>query len=141
MGFACKELRPSNKGDAAEAAVVTDIFFRGYSPSVPIASDVRYDLVVDRNDGTGFHRLQVKFVASDDGCIPVPTHWMCNGAAIPYTKDDVDYIAAYDVTQDKVYYIPIEEVAGRTWVVLRLKPYPVHKKRMPKHWAFDYEDF
>ncbi len=44
-----------------------------------------------------------------------PTYWLTVASAklLPYTKDQIDYLAAYIIPEDVWYIIPAEKIAGR----------------------------
>ena len=52
------------KGDIATAQAIATFTNLGYDVSIPLTESARYDLVVD--DGTGFHRVQVKYSSRDN---------------------------------------------------------------------------
>jgi hypothetical protein len=114
------------KGDLAELAVAHDLLRRGYRIAIPYGEDHDYDLVVDR--GRKLERLQVKYTRSDGKVVQVRcrSHSLTNGkvkATKLYTAETIDWIAVYDATTDRCYYLPAAELGqGRTELLLRLTP-------------------
>lgn len=110
-------------GDAAEAAFLaraTSLFF---PVAKPWGEDVRYDFLVDA--GRGIWRVQVK-AAIEIGRSRY--HVRASGAGnVPYTADEIDFLAAHIVGEDSWYMVPIEAVAGRT--DLYLSPHTRRKSR------------
>jgi hypothetical protein len=115
------------KGDLAELKVATDLVARGCRLSLPYGEDHDYDLVADYEGR--LHRVQVKHTKSDGRVIKVKcfSHSLTAGkirSTKHYTVAMVDWIAAYDVTTDRCYYVPswILGAEGRSQLMLRLTP-------------------
>jgi hypothetical protein len=120
-----RSLKRKAKGDLAELAVATDLIRRGYKAAFPYGEDWDYDLIVARRER--LERIQVKYAASDGAVLEVPcrSHSLTNGkirATKYYTAKTIDWIAVYDRTSDRCYYISADELArGRASISLRLK--------------------
>ena len=115
------------KGDLAEMKVAADLIDRGCHVSIPFGEDCDYDLIADR-DGV-LHRVQVKYTQSEGRIILVRcrSHSLTNGkvrSTKRYTARTVDWIAVYDRTSDRCYYLPSSELGakGISGVTLRLAP-------------------
>lgn len=114
------------KGDLAEMMVAADILRRGHKIAFPFGEDWRYDLIVCRHGA--LERVQVKHARSDGHVIPVRcrTLSMTNGKVrevTKYTARMIDWIAVYDVTSDKCYYVPASVLGGGSSLLhLRLTP-------------------
>ena len=114
------------KGDLAELKVASDLAGRGCSISLPFGEDCDYDLIADF-EGI-LHRVQVKYTDSDGKVINVRciSHSLTNGKirrTKHYTADTIDWIAVYDRTSDRCYYLPARELGtGRSMLHLRLVP-------------------
>ena len=115
------------KGDLAELKVATDLVARGCELSIPFGEDSSYDLIADY-DGR-LHRVQVKYTQSDGRVIFVKcfSHSLTVGkvrSTKHYTPVMVDWIAAYDLTTDRCYYVPswMLGAEGRSGIYLRLAP-------------------
>jgi hypothetical protein len=131
------------KGDLAELRVATDLIARGYKVAIPYGEDWDFDLILYR-EGT-LERVQVKFTESDGRIINVRcrSHSLTAGQVIAikrYTAELIDWLAVYDRTTDRCYYIPAEELAeGRDYMTLRLSP-PLNGQRAGVRFAEDYLD-
>ena len=135
--------RRKSKGDLAEMVVAADLMRRGYKIAFPYGEDWDYDLIVCRNGA--LERVQTKFVRSDGEVVEVK----CFSAALTngrvrrvkrYTADAVDWIATYDATTDRCYYVPSTDFAGgRTYLHLRLGPARNNQRRKIR-WAAEYLD-
>ena len=115
------------KGDLAELKVAADLVARGCRLSLPFGEDHDYDLVADYEGR--LHRVQVKYTKSDGRVIKVKcfSHSLTAGrirSTKHYSTAMVDWIAAYDVTTDRSYYVPswILGAEGRSQLMLRLAP-------------------
>lgn len=134
----------TRKGDIGEAKILADLLAKGHKVAIPYGPDWPYDLVVEQN-GT-FKRIQCKYAESDGKVIEVRcracTHvGYAKAIARKYRDTDVDYIAVYDSTTDKAYYVPATLLGakGRAQINLRLVP-PEIDTRKDYNWAKDYED-
>jgi len=114
------------KGDLAELAVALDLRRRGYRLAFPYGEDCDYDLIVDR--GGKLERVQVKHVHSDGNVLEIRcgSHSLTNGrvrATKRYTADMIDWLAAYDASSERCYYVPASLLGnGRSLISLRLTP-------------------
>jgi hypothetical protein len=102
-------------GDTAELAVALDLRRRGYRVSIPFGEDCDYDLVVDR-DGV-LERVQVKHTRSDGEVVIVRcrSQSLTNGkvrATKRYTPETIDWLAVYDATSGRCFYVPASELTG-----------------------------
>lgn len=101
--------------------VMADILRRGHKVAVPVGEDWRYDLIVLRRGK--LERVQCKYTESDGAVVLVRCRSCNNWNVIKYTQEDIDWIATYDKTTDKVYYAPSRLLgSGRAFISLRLKP-------------------
>lgn len=114
------------KGDLAQLAVAHDLLARGHRVALPYGEDWDYDLILAR--GPSLERVQVKYTESDGRVIMVrcKTHSLTGGRVIAvkrYTAATIDWLAVYDRTTDRCYYVPARELgAGRAMMSLRLVP-------------------
>jgi hypothetical protein len=96
------------KGDLAELKIATDLVAQGYRILLPFGEDHDYDLVID--DGSAFQRVQVKYTTSDGDVVTVRcfSHSLTNGrvrVTKRYTADTIDWMAVWDATTDRCFYI------------------------------------
>jgi hypothetical protein len=132
------------KGDLAEVMVAADLVRRGYKVAIPFGEDWDYDLIVCRE--AALEWVQVKYSRSDGEVIHVRlrSHSLTNGkvrSTKRYTADMIDWIAVYDPTSNRCYYIPSREFAeGRSAFHLRLRP-PRNGQRQGIRLAEHYLDF
>jgi hypothetical protein len=131
------------KGDLAELKVAADLVAKGYGVSLPFGEDSDYDLIVDR-DGE-LERVQVKYASSKRGVIAVNcrSHSWTNGKVRRtkrYTPAMIDWIAVYDPSEDRCYYVPSNELgpSGRAELCLRVTP-ARNGQQIGVRYARDYE--
>jgi PD-(D/E)XK endonuclease len=115
------------KGDLAELKVAADLVARGCQLYIPFGEDSDYDLLADFEGR--FHRVQVKYTKSDGRVISVKcsSHSLTGGkirSTKHYTMTMIDWIAVFDATTDRCYYIPSRVLGteGRSELLLRLAP-------------------
>jgi hypothetical protein len=119
-------LTRKGKGDLAELKVACDLIRRGYGIAIPYGEDSDFDLIVCR-EGI-LERVQVKHGASRDGVLVVKcrSHSLTNGKVRTvkhYTSKTIDWIAIWDKTTDRCFYVPAAELgAGKSMLHLRLAP-------------------
>lgn len=114
------------KGDLAELKVATDLMARGYKIAFPYGEDWDYDLILCRQER--LERVQVKYTRSDGDVMVI----RCRSLSLTdgkvravkrYTAKTVDWIAAYDATSDRCYYLAAWLLgSGRNTLTLRLTP-------------------
>lgn len=132
------------KGDLAEAMVAADAMRRGHKIAYPFGEDWDYDLIVCRDER--LERVQVKHARSDGRVIPVRCRSMSltNGKVREvkkYTAAMIDWLAVYDVTTDRCYYVPAAELGEGRWMMhLRLVPALSGRKADVRN-AADYLEF
>lgn len=125
-----------------EIAIMSDILKKGYKVAIPYGEDWDFDLLVLKDEKNGkFERLQCKYVKSDGRTIIVSCRSTNNWKTKKYTSQTVDWIAVYDETTDKCYYIPSKEFEqGRAAITLRLVS-PKNNQKAKIKWAKDYLNF
>jgi hypothetical protein len=131
------------KGDLAELKVATDLLERGYKIAIPYGEDCDFDLVIERHGA--LERVQVKYTKSNGEFIPVRcrSQSLANGKVRKtkrYTAATIDWLAIYDRTTDRCYYIPASELGqGRALLHLRLRG-PMNSQRLGIRFASDYTE-
>jgi PD-(D/E)XK endonuclease len=130
------------KGDLAEMLVAADLVRRGYKVALPFGEDWDYDLIVER-DGR-LERVQVKHATSDGKVVEVRCYSVSvtGGKVVAtksYTAETIDWLAVYDATTGRCFYVPARELGdGRRRLHLRLVA-PSYNRRKDVRFAADYE--
>jgi PD-(D/E)XK endonuclease len=115
------------KGDIAELRVAADLAARGCHVLIPFGEDCDYDLAADYEGR--LHRVQVKYAKSDGHVIVVRcrSHSLTKGRVRQtkiYTSAAVDWIAVYDPTTDRCYYVPSWMLGADGHSILHLRLVP-----------------
>ncbi len=93
--------QPKQRGEWAELLFMIRATEHGLVVAKPWGESSHYDFAVECNGG--FHRVQVKSTMSRKR-----NHYGCSlrGNRVYYTKDDIDFIAAYVIPWDLWYIVP-----------------------------------
>lgn len=131
---------PNLKGNVAEAVIAAEAIKLGLAVSKPLTEHCRYDLIFDL--GYRLLRVQCKWAPRRKEVVAVNLagyRWTPNGQVrSTYTTEEVDAIGVYCEAIDRCYLVPIDLVAGRRAVWLRLTQ-PKNRQRAGLSWAVDYE--
>ena len=130
----------NDKGAIAELAIATAAVKLGVVVLRPFTEGHRYDLVFELGDA--FHRVQCKWgavqkdviVAHIGTCRHTPRGYV----KTTYSSAEVDLIAVYCHELDRCFVVPIAEVAGRTYLHLRVAPARNNQRALVKM-ANDYD--
>ena len=132
-------LTSNQKGAIAETRITAAAIELGMEVYRPIVEGGRYDVILDASGV--LLRTQCKW-ANRDGQIVIVRARTCRRARRGYFRGtyaahEVDGIPAYCPDTGECYFLPIEIVAGRVSVSLRLAPARNNQERLV-HWAADY---
>ena len=132
---------PNHKGNVAELAIAKEAASLGLSVLKPLTEHERYDLVIGVA-GT-LLRVQCKWGAmkGDVICVRVSSsyHSPTRGyVKSTYDSSEIDVVAVYCNDLDRCYLLPIDLVAGRSIMHLRLDQ-TRNNQRAALNWAADYE--
>ena len=101
-----------NVGNISEAKALSLFMELGYRVSIPFGTGCSYDYVLD--DGAKLLRVQVKTGRLRQGCVHFAA-WSHNGARGSQRKKKytmrADLFAVYCPDNNKVYLVPVEDVA------------------------------
>jgi prevent-host-death family protein len=135
-------VRDSNsKGNVAELAIATEAAQLGLSVLKPLTEHERYDLLLDI--GGRLLRIQCKWGSRRADVIEVRLrssyHSPTRGyVTATYGSTEVDAVAVYCGELRRCYLLPVELVAGRGSLTLRLSP-ARNRQRTALNFAADYE--
>ena len=132
---------PNHKGNVAELAIAKEAVKLGLSVLKPLTEHERYDLVI--GVAGRLLRVQCKWGAmkGDVVCVRVSSsyHSPTRGyVKSTYDSSEIDVVAVYCDDLDCCYLLPIDLVAGRSVVHLRLDQ-TRNNQRAALNWAADYE--
>lgn len=110
-------------GTHTELQCITYLHGLGYTISLPVGDDARYDFVLDVNHK--LYKIQCKTAHKiDDGVYSIQTKSTYvnrhRNRVVPYTKEEIDYFSTF--IDGKCYLIPIEEVSHKGKVLRFVKP-------------------
>jgi prevent-host-death family protein len=114
------------KGNIAEAAITLEAIKLGIEVLKPVAEHVRYDLGLDF--GSGLLRVQCKWGSLDRKlrviCVRVggSRHTPRGYVTSTYSADEIDAIGVYCDEIEAAFLIPVDVVAGKRQLHLRLDP-------------------
>jgi hypothetical protein len=127
------------KGAIAEAAITAAAIELGIHVLRPLVEGRRYDLVFDVNGR--LLRVQCKWAPRRGNVVAVNlrTHRCTPHGYVrsTYSASEVDGIAVYCQELKQCFYVPIERVAGRRVLYLRLAP-AANNQRAAINWAADF---
>jgi PD-(D/E)XK endonuclease len=115
--------------------IAADLVRRGYRIAVPYGEDWNFDLILCRDERM-LERVQCKHSESNGVYITVRccSASLTNGwvkAIKRYTAAMIDWLAVYDRTTDRCYYVPAEQLSdGRRELRLRLQPTLNHQRQL-----------
>lgn len=133
-------LTVKRKGIITEEELKLWFLKQGFSVSVPIGDDDRYDFIVDFNGKLVKFQSKTANLTRVQGCLNFATasiKYNSNGShRTKYTKQDIDYFCTLHPENHQVYIIPVEECGNE--FNLRLLP-PKNGNWSNSHKAIDYE--
>jgi hypothetical protein len=133
-------LTTDQKGAIAETAVMHEATKLGIEVYRPVGEGGRFDMIFLL--GEELVRVQCKWAARKGDVLTIRCY-SCRRAREGlrkrlYTPAEIDAIAAYCAELDRCFYIPIERVAGRRVLALRIAPTQNNQNRLI-NWADDFD--
>jgi hypothetical protein len=125
----------STKGDG-EAMVLADLQRKGYGVAIPLGHDVPFDLILIRRRTLALERVQCKYTESDGRALDMRCFSTSAWVRHTYLAAEVDWIAVYDATTERCYYVPSAVWGGLARPRLRLAP-ASNGQRRGIRWAED----
>ena len=133
-------LSTNDKGNIAEAEIVTAAVRLGIPVLLPVSEHLRYDVAFEL--AGRLIRVQCKWAPRKNDVILVRFDTSRRGSEgfirSPYSADEIEAVAAYCPDTDQCYFIPLLVVGDRSAMQLRLAP-PRNGQRAAVHFAADYE--
>jgi hypothetical protein len=133
-------LTPSQKGAVAEAAMTAAAIQLGLVVLRPLCEGRRYDLMIDLEPS--LLRVRCKLARRLSGVLSVnlqTCRYTPRGyVRTSYAASEIDAVGAYSPHLNRCFLVPIDLVAGRRVIHLRLDP--AKNKQVERiNWARDYE--
>src|SRR4051794_3386553 len=117
-------MTPGRKGAIAEAAIAAEAIRLGFDVYRPVSEGGRYDLIIDA--GPRLLRAQCKWAGLREDVLVTR---LSTSRLTPrgylrttYTAEEIDGVAAYCMALDLCVSLPIEELAGQSYLHLRIGP-------------------
>ena len=139
-----KKLSTKKIGNISAMHFMTQCIEYGWTVSVPLGDDGRYDCVLDR--GNGLERVQVKTARYEDNVMTV--HVVSKHALMRQRQQginvtrryigQVDYIGVYCEALDKCYLVPMKDIGEKYEISLRIKETKNNQKKNIRY-AKQYE--
>ncbi len=133
-------MTPSQKGAIAEAKITAVAIEMGIVVARPLSEGARYDLIFDT--GERLLRVQCKWARRVGDILYVRTYTCRHsprGAIYrTYATSEIDAVAVYSPDTESCYLVPVERIAGRRIISLRLAP-TRNNQAARLSWAADYE--
>jgi hypothetical protein len=125
-------------GDITQSQVMAALLKRGIKVLLPYGDNSRYDLVVEENGQ--FRRIQCKTARIVCGAIvfSVASSQYHRGGKRQDYKGQIDAFGVFCPDNEKVYIIPIDDLALVREAKLRLTP-PLNSQIKGIRWAAQYE--
>jgi hypothetical protein len=112
----------TDKGEIGEAEVIVDLRRRGHGVAIPFGHSLPFDLVLVRGDTGALERVQVKYTTSDGRVVKVRCSPDSAWVSYRYQATTVDWLAVFDASGRRGYYIHSCQWDGSTTMSLRLEP-------------------
>jgi hypothetical protein len=110
------------KGEIGAAMILADLQRQGHGIAIPFGHDLPFDLIVVRKESGALEKVQCKYTTSDGRVVFAKVTSTSAWVHHRYTKDEVDWIAVYDSTTDRCFYLPSRVWDGQVLLNLRLVP-------------------
>lgn len=131
-------------GDIAEAHAIAKCLELQWTVLKPFGKGQPYDIVIDRLDGEGFKRVQVKHARykEDSGVVVGHTRrlYYKNGTSAnvrSYSANDIDFYFYYCSKLGKCYLVPIREVQHcKRECTLRVDKAKYNRKRKDRDYRY-----
>lgn len=133
-------MNSKDKGNIGEAIVLAEFTKRQIQVAIPFGDNARYDLIAEFNGK--LNKIQVKYCGqiTENNSFTCPcassTNHTTNKHLTTY-DNDVDYMAFYLVSIDKLLLVPIEQLEGKKTITFRLEP-PKNGQRIGINLVEDY---
>lgn len=96
------------KGDIGQLIVAKALLEKNWHISFPYGENLKYDLIAEK-DGI-MKRVQVKAVIPKNGVLHINCRSSNNWSVHNYTPADFETLAAVNLDDDSVYFIPSEKM-------------------------------
>jgi hypothetical protein len=124
------------KGDIAEQKIILDLMQRGYKIARPLSGDSIFDIIAIKE--SNLYRVQCKYSASNGKNLVVRCRRTGADCVTWYTSENIDWMAIYDPTTDKCYYLSSQLLGTEGRNEIRLAIIPPASYRGTTKYAADF---
>jgi len=133
-------LTTDQKGAIAELAIAHAAAVLGIGVFKPLTDGERYDLIFDLRPQ--LLRVQCKTAVSRRSVLAIPCYSARRSrdglVKRSYSPLEIDAIAAYSIDLDRCFFVPVDEIPGRTCLQLRLEPCR-NNQHIGVNWAEEFD--
>ena len=129
--------KTTEKGEIGEAMVIADLMRQGHDVAIPFGHNQPYDLIVIRKEHGRLEKVQVKYTTSDGDVLRCVIRSSSAWVSHRYTADELDWVAIYDATTERSFFIHARDWDGYTQLASRLGPTSNGQTKRIR-WACDY---
>lgn len=127
------------KGLIGEAAVIADLVRQGHEVAIPLGHNLPFDLVVIRKEDGRLEKVQVKYTTGDGRVVKARIESNSAWVRHKYTADELDWVAVFDATSERCFYVHADLFDGHASIFLRLVPTSNGQEKSIR-WANGYEE-
>lgn len=117
--------------------VLADLRRLGHGVAIPFGHDLPFDLILVRCQTGALEKVQCKYTESDGRVVHVKIRSSSDWVSYRYTAELVDWVAVYDLTTDRCFYLHSDVWSGHSELSLRLVS-TTNGQRRGVRWADDY---
>lgn len=128
--------RTTEKGEIGEAMVIADLIKQGHDIAIPFGHNLPFDLIVVRKENGNLEKVQVKYTTGDGRIVKVKIESTSAWVRHRYTAAEVDWVAVYDATTDRCYYVHSSVWDGQGTMNLRVVPTANGQKKFIRYGFF-----
>ena len=107
----------NEKGNLGQLKVKLDLYSKGYHCFSPEDDFSPVDLICMNKTGR-LVRLQIKYRSASDRKYTLTAFSVVGGKKVPVNRDLIDHWAVYLADEDKVIYLPVSHLEGKTQCTL-----------------------
>jgi hypothetical protein len=107
----------NEKGTIGLAKVIADVTEKHLQPFLPLTDTTIIDLVIS-DKLLNLKKIQIKYISlNNDGSLMLSLETVVNGKRILKDFSNVDAFAIYCPDNKLVYYVPVNEIKGKSFTI------------------------
>lgn len=100
-------------GTVGELAVAQDLIQRGWDVYMSVGDCTKIDIVSIKGDVIKRHQVKT-IVKSETGVVCIGATKIISRKRVSYEVDDFDYLPVYVIDRDRIAYVPMNIIHGRS---------------------------